>query len=146
MKIFLHDSGEVKVLLFFEKLFLSQKSWKILFPTEIIMNLKAEASFFNLLRWNDVSRYTSRIFCPKSCNISSVLSASKYNTQAIQITNILLLNNFLSGDIVPFEFKKKATNYCVRFGHSLRSAISLPAQVVKPMHVFPPPSLSRGSP
>ncbi|CAD1475057.1 unnamed protein product, partial [Heterotrigona itama] len=29
------------------------------------------------------------------------------------------------------EFKKNATNYCVRFGHSLWSANQLPAQEVK---------------
>ena len=29
------------------------------------------------------------------------------------------------------EFKKKATNYCIRFGHSLWSANQSPAQGVK---------------
>ena len=63
---------------------------------------------FNLLRWNDVPR-TSRTFSPKIATFSQ-----------FQI-NLLLPNS---------EFKEKATNYCVRFGHSLRSANQLPAQVV----------------
>ena len=45
--------------------------------------------------------------------------------QAKQITSLLFLNNFYP--VISYrrvEKKKKATNYCTRSGHSLRSAIS----------------------
>ena len=81
----------------------------------------------NLLRWNNVPR-TSRIFCPKIA-IFSQFQVYLGITQAKQIINLLLLNNFypmISYD--TDEFKKKVTNYCVRFGRSLWSANQLPAQ------------------
>ena len=46
-------------------------------------------------------------------------------TQAKQIINVLLLNNFyLVMSYRRVQKKKEATNYCIRFGHSLWSAIS----------------------
>ena len=42
----------------------------------------------------------------------------------IYLSLIFTCQSFLSGDIVFDEFEKKATNYRVRFGRSLRSAIS----------------------
>ena len=74
------------------------------------------AQVVNLLHWNDVPR-TSRTFCPKNCNIFSVLSISNYFvaifnynyiynciiTQAKQIINFLLL----SSDVVPTSSKRK---------------------------------------
>ena len=46
--------------------------------------------------------------------------------------SLLLLNHFLSSDVVPrVEKKKKATNHCTRHGHSLWSANQLLAQGVK---------------
>ena len=53
-------------------------------------------------------------------------------TQAEQMMSLLLVNNFypmISHRRV--QRKKKATNYCIRFGHSLWSANQLPAQGVK---------------
>ena len=45
--------------------------------------------------------------------------------------SLLLLNNFYPVTSYRRVLKKmKATNYCVRFGHSLWSANQLPAQVV----------------
>ncbi|CAD1476849.1 unnamed protein product [Heterotrigona itama] len=59
----------------------------------------------NLTSYGGMPR-TLRIFCPKiaifSCNITQ--------------------NNFYHTD----EVKRKATNYCIRFGHSLWSANQLP--------------------
>ncbi|KAF3427350.1 hypothetical protein E2986_12135 [Frieseomelitta varia] len=63
---------------------------------------------------------------------------TRYDPQSAQVVNLLLrtlrilliakLQYFLSFNITKWyhidEFKKKATNYCVRFGHSLWSAIS----------------------
>ena len=37
--------------------------------------------------------------------------------------NLLLINNF---SLISSDIKKKATNYCIRFGHSLWSANQLP--------------------
>ncbi|CAD1479125.1 unnamed protein product, partial [Heterotrigona itama] len=51
-------------------------------------------------------------------------------TQAKQIIS-LLLHNFYPVIYRTDEFKKKVTNYCIRFGHSLWSANQLPAQGVK---------------
>ena len=48
--------------------------------------------------------------------------------------SILLLNNFypvFNNFYHTDELKKKATIYCVRFGHSLWSAVSCQTQVVK---------------
>ncbi|CAD1469003.1 unnamed protein product, partial [Heterotrigona itama] len=42
----------------------------------------------------------------------------------------LLLHNSYPVIYHTDEFKKKATNYCMRFGHSLWSANQLPAQEV----------------
>ena len=39
--------------------------------------------------------------------------------------------SFLSSDIVPTSSKEKATSHFIRFGHSLRSAVSCQRQVVK---------------
>ena len=84
----------------------------------------------HLLRWNDVP-LTSRTFCPKNCNIFSVLVIFKCITQIKQmITSLLLLNNFYLVMYRRVQKKKKATNYCIRFGHSLWSANQLPAQGV----------------
>ena len=69
-------------------------------------------ALLNLLRWNDVPR-TSRIFCSK---IAIFPQFQVY----LRKTNLLLLFS----DITPTSSKEKATNYCIRFGHSLRSAIS----------------------
>ena len=72
---------------------------------------------FNLLLWNDVRR---ELFVPKLSHFLSL----KY-IQVKQIANLLLLSNIYP--VITYsidEFKKKATNYCVRFGHSLWSAIS----------------------
>ncbi|CAD1481295.1 unnamed protein product, partial [Heterotrigona itama] len=50
-------------------------------------------------------------------------------TQLKQMINLLLLsNNFYPVIYYTDEFQKKATNYCIRFGHSLWSANQLPAQ------------------
>ncbi|KAF3422329.1 hypothetical protein E2986_10876 [Frieseomelitta varia] len=52
-------------------------------------------------------------------------------TQAKQMTSLLLLDDFcpvISYRCVQKKKKKKATNYCIRFGHSLWSANQLPAQ------------------
>ncbi|CAD1476133.1 unnamed protein product, partial [Heterotrigona itama] len=48
---------------------------------------------------------------------------------AKQIINLLLLsNNFCPKSYHTYEFKKKVTNYRIRFGHSLWSANQLPVQ------------------
>ena len=67
----------------------------------------------NFLRWNDVPRHFFFFFCPRNCDISSVLSIFKHNPGKANNKFI-----FLS------DIEKKATNYCTRFGHSLWSAIS----------------------
>ena len=62
------------------------------------------------------------------CNIFSVLSKTEW---AKRIINLLLLDNFYP--VMSYrrvQGKKKATDYCTRFGRSLWSAISCPAQVV----------------
>ena len=49
----------------------------------------------------------------------------KYNPSKRKITNLVLINNFYP--VISYRRvrkKKKATNYFIRFGHSLRSAIS----------------------
>ena len=52
-------------------------------------------------------------------------------TQAKQMTSLLLLNNFYRvTSYRRVEKKRKATNHCIRFGHSLWSANQLPAQGV----------------
>ncbi|CAD1479226.1 unnamed protein product, partial [Heterotrigona itama] len=58
---------------------------------------------------------------------------------AKQIINLLLLSNnfYLYSDITPDEFKKKATTYCIRFGHSLWSANQLPVQGAKQITSLP---------
>ena len=70
---------------------------------------------------------TSRIFLPQSGNIFSVLSMFQCENQAKRKISLLLLNNFYP----VTQEEKKATNYCIRFGHSLWSANQLPPQVVK---------------
>ena len=80
-------------------------------------------SSFNLLRWNDVPR-TSRTFCPKIATFSQFQIYSNV-IQAKQMTSLLPVNNFYP--VISYrrvQKKKKATNYCIRFGHSLWSAIS----------------------
>ncbi|CAD1469986.1 unnamed protein product, partial [Heterotrigona itama] len=47
---------------------------------------------------------------------------------AKQIINLLLLNNFYPVMSYRYELKKKATNYYIRFGHSLWFANQLPTQ------------------
>ena len=65
--------------------------------------------------YGSVTRYGPRASCQRkgvnfqNCNIFSVLSI----TRAKRIINLLLLNNFYP-----------VISYCIRFGHSLRSAIS----------------------
>ena len=45
------------------------------------------------------------------------------------MTNLLPLDNFYPVTLCRrVRKKKKATNYCIRFGHSLRSANQLPTQ------------------
>ena len=64
----------------------------------------------------------SKIFCPQNCNIFSVYLSI---TQAKQIINLLLLNHFYPvTSYRRIRKKRKATNCCIRFGHSLWSAIS----------------------
>ncbi|CAD1469550.1 unnamed protein product, partial [Heterotrigona itama] len=56
----------------------------------------------------------------------------KYIYKTKQIINLLLLgNNFYPMILYRDEFKKKAANYCIRFGHSLWSVNHLPAQETK---------------
>ena len=72
----------------------------------------------NLLRWNDVPR-TSRTFCPKIASIFSVLSIFKCNPGKTNDN----FNNFYP--VISYrrvQKEKKATNYCIRYGHSLWSA------------------------
>ncbi|CAD1471375.1 unnamed protein product, partial [Heterotrigona itama] len=53
-------------------------------------------------------------------------------TQAKQVINLLFLsNNFYPYRYHTNEFKKKATSYSMRFGHSLWSANQLPTQGAK---------------
>ena len=85
--------------------------------------LCGHVSFFNLLRWNNVSR-TSRIFSFQNCNILSVLSIFKQNKIGKTNNKFITFQQFLSSDHHADEFKKKATNYYIRFGRSLWSAIS----------------------
>ena len=82
---------------------------------------KKRSSILNLLRSNDVPR-TSRIFCPKIATFSQF--QVYYNvTQAKQMTSLLLFDNFYPvTSYRRVQKEKKATNYCVRFGHSLWSA------------------------
>ena len=71
-----------------------------------------------------------RIFCPKIAVFSQFQVYLKI-TQAKRVTDLLRLNNFYP--VMSYRrvrMKKKATNCCVRFGHSLWSANQLPAQVV----------------
>ena len=86
---------------------------------------------FNLLRWNDVPR-TSRTLHPKNCHIFSVLSMRKYNPGEAN-NQFFTSQSFLSSEeriSCRRVEKKRATNYCVRFGRSLRSAISCQRNVV----------------
>ena len=61
----------------------------------------------------------------QNCNISSV---SKYiqvkQNRRNDVINLLLVNNFCPMISYRREFKRRVTNHCIRFGHSLRSAIS----------------------
>ena len=75
------------------------------------------------MRWNDVP-LTSRTFYPKIA-IFPQFEVYLSITQAKQIINLLILNNFYP--VISYrrvQKKKKATNYRTRFGHSLWSAIS----------------------
>ena len=98
--------------------------------TAVVRHLRSHSDFsFNLLRWNHVPR-TSRIFCPKIA-ISSQFYVCLSITQAKKILNLLLLDNFYPV-IYRHEFKKKATNCCIRSLVMVRN--QLPAQVVNPLH------------
>ena len=77
-----------------------------------------------LLRWNDVPR-TSRIFSPKIAIFPQFQVYSNIIQKAKQIINLLLVNNFYPVISYTDEFKKKAMNYCIRFGHSLWSVNQL---------------------
>ena len=94
----------------------------------VMVRNRLPAQVVNL--WNDVSR-TSRIFCLKIA-IFSKFQVYLSTTQAKQIINLLLLNNFYP--VISYQRlqkEKKATKYCTRFGHSLWSANQLPAQGVE---------------
>ena len=81
----------------------------IIHNTKICTYVIAIVITFNLLRWNDVSR-TSRIFFFQNCNISSVSSI----TQAKQIINLLLLNNFYP--VVSYRRVQKKSDETVVYG------------------------------
>ena len=126
-------------------LHLHRFSSKILFVDWICHNLRIKIfllrrrfetcrtiSFFtillnvNLLRWNDVPRGTSRTFCPK---LQRFLSFKYIETK--RMIGLLFLANFEPVILYRrIRKKKKATNYRVRFGHSLRYANQLPAQEI----------------
>ena len=73
-------------------------------------------------RWNDAP-HTSTIFSPRIAIFSQFQVYSNAIEKAKQIINLF---QWYHTD----ELKKKATNYCVRFGHSLWSVNQLPAQEV----------------
>ena len=84
--------------------------------------------YFNRLRARTTCHARRKFFIPKL----QYFFNSKYNPGK---TNDKFITSqwFLSNDIIPDEFKKKkkATNYCIQFGHSLWSAINC---VVNPFH------------
>ena len=84
----------------------------------VMVRNQLPAQVVNLLRWKDVPRTN---FLSQNCNIFSVLSISKYNLG--KTNKFINYQSFLSSNHTDM-FKKKATNCCVRFGHSLWSAIS----------------------
>ena len=70
-------------------------------------------------------------FFATNCNILSVSFIFKCNPGK-QIINLLLFNNFCPAmSYRRAQKKRKATNYCVRLGHSLWSAISCQRRAVK---------------
>ena len=82
----------------------------------------------------EMTYHARREFFVPNCNIFSVLSIFKRNKprQNKIMISLLLLNNFYRAiSYRRVQKKKKATNYCIRFGHSLWSANQLPAQGVK---------------
>ena len=73
---------------------------------------------------------TSSIFSPKIASFSQFQVYFNVS-QTKQMISLLLLNHFHPVILLhrrDSREKKKATNYCIRFGHSLRSANQLPAQ------------------
>ena len=71
------------------------------------------------LEWRMSMPRTSRTFRPKLQHFSQFRVYLNV-TQTKQATSLLPLNNFS-----PVRKERKATNYCVRFGHSLWSAQSV---------------------
>ena len=72
---------------------------------------------------------TSRIFSPKIATFPQFYVYLNV-TQAGQITSLLLLNHFCPVISYRHEFNRKRKRRIIVYGHSLWSAISLPAQLV----------------
>ena len=90
----------------------------------VMVRSQLSAQVVNLSRWNNVPR-TLRTFCPKIA-IFSQFQVHLSITQAKQITNLLLLNNFYP--VISYrrvQKKKKATNCC----YTVRSLVMVRSQL-----------------
>ena len=101
-----------------------RKRWIIVHGS--VTRYGSQYQLVNLLRCNNVPR-TLRIFCSKIA-IFSQFSICLSITQAKQIINLLLLNNFYP--VISTSSKRKRRIIVQQFGHSLWSAYQLPAQGV----------------
>ena len=95
-------------------------------------NRRDTDSVSNLLRSSDVPR----VFRPKIAIFPQSQVCSSITQQAKRIINLFYWSIISVQRYRADEFNRKATNYCIRFGRSLLSAISLPAQVTINRYLF----------
>ena len=67
-----------------------------------------------------ITCHARREFFAPNCNVFSVLNVNLNVTQTKQMTSLLFLNNLYPVMYRRVQKKQKATNYCIRFGHSVR--------------------------